>query len=67
MAKHSDPKLEMKTITLSEIDKLKQQELSVRIQSNDLVFVGKKIKIMLREMMGHGVLREDVYRLIAER
>ncbi len=67
MAKNSAKKMGMKTITLAEIDQLKQQELSVRIQSNELVFVGKKVNIILKEMMRHGVLREDVYRLISER
>ncbi len=66
MAKQLDIKPEMKTITYAEVKKLMQENLSVRIQSNGLVFIGKKIEIntTLTEKIKHGVLQEEVYRLI---
>jgi len=56
------------TITNSEINKLINEGLSVRVQSNGLVFVGKKILMDKTFTNGknYRVLREEVFHLVPD-
>jgi len=66
MSTKLETKVEMKTITKAEIQKLIKEGFSVRRQSNDLVFVGKKKEHSgsSTEKIKFGVSQEEVYRLI---
>ncbi len=60
----------MKTIKQSDIEHFISLNLSVRVQSNGLVFVGEKIELdkqatlNIRNGKTYSVLKEEVYRLI---